>query len=178
MWGHDDNIESVAFSPDGRTIATGSEDRSILVWMLPQTTVAQWTAHEFDVRRVIYAPDGTWLASAADDGTIRTWNAETGAMLTSINAHNGSIRSLGVSPSGSLIASGGEDGFIRIWKADTAEVLNEINIGSRANDSAFGVDDSSIVVACEDGLVRMLNVNTGLLVRSFQGHSAQYGRWQ
>jgi len=97
----DRGVESVAFSPDGRIVATGDSDGKVRLWnaqtSTPLTTVL---SHSRDraVLALAFSPDGKVLVSGGADKTIRYWNVESGQKLKSIAAHDGEIRSLVISP--------------------------------------------------------------------------------
>merc|ERR1711964_173227 len=109
------NIWSVAYSPDGTTLASASDDGSIKLWdtvtgqeLLQQSPLS---GHSDIVFSVTYSPDGTTLASASDDGSIKLWHAETGQELqqSPLSGHNGPISSVAYSPDGTTLASASHD---------------------------------------------------------------------
>ncbi|HWT82214.1 MAG TPA: WD40 repeat domain-containing protein, partial [Candidatus Methylomirabilis sp.] len=113
---HTDQIWTIAFGPDERTLATGGQDGMIKVWDLEQGTLL-WTGwHAGSVLRVIFSPDGRTLASGGGDAVIRFWNVQQGTPLQTITSPDGPVSALAWSPDGCLLASGGFDPQIRLWQ--------------------------------------------------------------
>ena len=101
------NVYSVAYSPDGRKIAAGSEDHIIRVWdVMMRKQVLQLDGHTDTVDYVAFSPDGgNKIVSGGYDQSIRLWDASTGKQLLQLECHNISVRSVALSPDGSKIAS-------------------------------------------------------------------------
>ncbi|KIL64087.1 hypothetical protein M378DRAFT_78803, partial [Amanita muscaria Koide BX008] len=116
--GHTGHVNSVAFSPDGKRIASGSSDNTIYIW--DAETGLQvgdpLKGHTDKVRSVAFSPNGKRIASGASDKTIHIWDAETGLQVGNpLKGHTGSVRSVAFSPDGQRIVSGSSDKTIQIW---------------------------------------------------------------
>jgi WD40 repeat protein/energy-coupling factor transporter ATP-binding protein EcfA2 len=116
--GHESDVLSVAFAPDGTRVASGSDDNTIRVWDLrhPQSEPLILRGHDDTVHAVAFAPDGTRVVSGGDDKTIRIWDLrQPQSEPVILRGHEGTVNSLAFAPSGDRLASGGNDGTIRIW---------------------------------------------------------------
>jgi WD40 repeat protein len=158
MKGHKDNVLSVAFSPDGTKIVSGSADKSLRVWDAEkgQPLGEPFTGHERAVTSVAYSPDRK-IVSGSKDRTIRIWDAGTGRQIGApLQGHTEEVTSVSVSPDGTKIVSGSADKSLRIWDASTRQPIG---------DPLFGHDDTVTSVAFSPGGERIVSGSSDKKIR-------------
>ncbi|MCP4358409.1 MAG: hypothetical protein GY796_10375, partial [Chloroflexi bacterium] len=171
--GHTDWVWSVAFSPDGQTLASASADGSIILWDTSNTKALATrqpigqplTGHSGWVRSLAFSPDGQILASGGTDDTIRLWDPATGQTLgPPLTGHAGFITNLAFSPDGQTLASSSADGTIILWDIPTGEP-----IGSPLADHtgfvlsvAFSPDGQTLASGSEDSTIILWDISTRL----------------
>jgi WD40 repeat protein len=114
--GHSNTVSAVAFSPDGKLVASSGHDGKIKLWNLSERREASVWAHGSVVRSLAWSPDGKVLATGADDGTVKLWDFVTRREIRSFPSIQGThIGAVAFSPDGRLLATGGGDGKISLW---------------------------------------------------------------
>jgi dipeptidyl aminopeptidase/acylaminoacyl peptidase len=168
-------VYSVAFSPDGKTIASGSGDNTIRLWDVGAGRLIRSIAgHGGAVRSVAFSPDGKMIASASEDKTIKLWQVSTGKHIRLFNGHTGSVYSVAFSPDGKTLASSSEEGndsALRLWDVNTGRLIRSFEERNTWVPSvAFSPDGKMIASGSHEQVVKLWDVGTGNLIRSFVGH--------
>lgn len=166
LTGFDDVVHSVAFSPDGRSLAASSDDGLIRIFDSTDLTAitlieAPVQAHTGGVWTIAFAPDGGTLASASWDGTAKLWSVDpvTRAlheMKPSLSGNGGGVPALALSPDGSTIVTGGQDSLVRVWTLAPGTVPVS---DSSMTLPALNRDGSLLVTAGYDSAVRLWSVD-------------------
>ena len=112
--GHSESVNSVAFSPDGRFLASGSWDDTVCVWDLANGQCRTLKGHSSFVLSISFSPDGRFLASCSLDDTVCVWDLANGQCRI-LKGHSSSVRSVSFSPDGRALASASDDHTVRVW---------------------------------------------------------------
>lgn len=136
-------IRSVCFSPDGKFLATGAEDKIIRIWDLATRTIVKYLkGHEQDIYSLDFFPDGKRLVSGSGDRTVRIWDVFNGQCSLTLSIEDG-VTTVAVSPDGSLIAAGSLDRTVRVWDANKGYLVERLDssneFGNGHMDSVYSV---------------------------------------
>jgi RNA polymerase sigma factor (sigma-70 family) len=171
--GHRGKVWRVAFSPDGKRLASASRDKTAKVW--DATTGKEMLTlegHTDEVRSVAFSPDGKQLASGSWDRTVRVWDAMSGKQLITLTGHSREVNTVAFSPDGKRLASGGWDRTVRVWDAATGEETLTIRGPTHfVWGVAFSPDGKQLLSATDEPTARVWNATTGGETLTLSGHN-------
>jgi WD40 repeat protein len=153
-------IHSVIFSPEGKTIASGSGTGQIELWNSDGKLRYSFKGHNLRVTSVAFSPDGKTIASGSWDNTVKLWNLD-GKFLKTLN-HSSDVTSVAFSPDGKTIASGSRDKTVKLWNLD-GKFLKPLNHSSGVISVAFSPDKKTIASLSDDKILKIWSINGKLL---------------
>ena len=168
LTGHTAQIQNLAFSPDGKILASTSNDRTIRVW---DTETGKQLVVLSDRRNfpgtLAFSPDSTTIASDGRTGTIQIWDVATGDPLATLTGHTDTVEALAFSPDGKTLASTSEDLSIRLWDIDSEEHLSTLTGHKKpVKVLVFSPDGNTLASAGMGGTVRLWDPGTGKQIRA------------
>jgi len=170
--GHTQAVHSAVWSPDGKRIASASDDTTVQVWNAGDgSSVLTYHGHAYAVNAVAWSPDGKRIASASSDTTVQVWNAGDGSSVLTYSGHANAVNAVAWSPDGIHIASAGADNTVQIWDAGNGSGAFTYQGHPQAVHSvAWSPDGIHIASASDDHTVQVWNAGDGSGAFTYSGH--------
>lgn len=170
---HSDYVYTLAISPDGEIMVSGSGDKTIKIWNLQTEEIQNTiTGHKGEVYSVVISPDGETILSGGYDNSVRVWEIKTGMLKDTFIEHKSDVFSVAISPDGETIVSGSNDNTIKIWDLKTGKVKHTLTgHESFVYSVAISPDGETIVSGSNDNNIKVWNLNTGELKNTLTGHT-------
>ncbi|RMF66035.1 MAG: hypothetical protein D6742_10965, partial [Cyanobacteria bacterium J069] len=175
-------VWSVAFSPDGHTLASSNDDGTVCLWQVELagrrggvalTPQAPLPGSGQAVRAIAFSPDGRTLASGSDDGSLRLWDYHQGECRRVLTGHRSWVAALAFSPDSGILASGSEDQSVRLWNGRGLCLRTLQGYSNGVWSVAFSPDGHTLASGSQDRTLRLWDRQTGRLLGSLHSHT----RW-
>jgi WD40 repeat protein len=171
--GHSDQVSSVAFSPDGQMVLTGSADGTARLWeMASGRQLGIVAGHSDQVSSVAFSPDGKLVLTGSWDKTARLWETGSGKHMSILAGHSDQVRSVAFSPDGRMVLTGSNDATVRLWETGSGKQIDVLEGHSGSVRSvAFSPDGKLVLTGSEDKTARLWEISSRKLLITFEGHS-------
>ncbi len=171
--GHSDKIHSIAFSADGRFLASAGEDGAGLIWdVATQREYRSFSRSASPLNAVAFSTDGSAVATGSQDGTIVLWDVASGRQLKILQGHSGPVTALAFAHNGQALASASADRSVKLWEPASGRAIGTLS-GHRdtVTTVAFTSDDRFLVSGSVDKTIKIWDSAAGKEVRTLSGHS-------
>ncbi len=180
LTGHEGVVTTVAVSPDGRLLASGSTDKTIKLWSLETGDLLhtfggrslRHRGHSDRISTLAFSPDSLELISGSDDCTLKQWDISTRRLIRTLSGHSWLVSSISISQNGQVFASGGGDGQINLWNLETGERLATLSKHrDRVSTLRLSPDGQTLVSGSYDKTIRLWDLRGDRLIDTLRGHS-------
>ncbi|NER25787.1 MAG: NACHT domain-containing protein, partial [Symploca sp. SIO1C2] len=165
------SIHSVAFSPNGKILATGDTLGEIRLWRLDDGKhILICKGHTYSVKSLVFSCDGQTLASGGYDHTVKLWDIHTGQCLNTLQGHTNVVMSVAFSPNGQTLVSGSEDHTVRLWDINTGNCLNILQGHTNyVRSVTLSCDGQTLASSSFDHTIKLWDIHTGQCFKTLYG---------
>ncbi|MDB9511649.1 caspase family protein [Kamptonema animale CS-326] len=174
--GHNEKVNSISFSPDGKMLATASDDKTIKLWNLDGSLIKTFTGHAERVTRISWSSDSKNIASVSEDKTLRLWKINSNKSKI-CKGHTDYIMDVSFSPDGKMLATASLDKTVKIWQPDCKIMANFAEQEKGAISVSFSANGKMLASGSDDYTARVWSLEPGgageILLNQFKGHGDQ-----
>jgi WD40 repeat protein/HAMP domain-containing protein len=177
--GHKVGVWRIAVSPNGKLIATASEDKTAKIWDWQGNLITSLIGHQDVVRAVAFSPDNKIVATASYDKTVKLWNTQ-GKIIATLKKNNNDLGAgaLNISPDGNMMATADLEGTIKLWQIEQEQDRVSVKLNKTLKSHTeevrkiiFSPNGQLIASASEDNTIKIWH-HSGELLKTFYGHEA------
>jgi WD40 repeat protein len=179
---HQQPVQAVQLSPDGRFIASSANDFSVRIWdratgalvhsLIQPTNRLAFGAPEASTPCLLYSPDGKYLVAGRGDSKILVWETARYQLLHTLNGSAGAIRALTIAPDNKSCVSSDSGDVVRLWNLTEGKEVRQFTLGERANVLAYSPDGTVLYGGCGDGTIRIWQASSLTLTRTIEAHES------
>ena len=172
--GHTSPVTSVAYSPDGKQVLTGSADKTARLWDVKSGKEIYTFEHLNGVASVAFSPDGTQVLTGSWNKTARLWGVESGKEIHAFTGDFGLVTLVAISPEGELVLTDSGDKTARLWDLKSGKALLAFSGHTdQVTSIAFSPDGKQVLTGSKDKTARLWDLKSGKALLAFSGHTDQ-----
>ncbi|XP_040018343.2 POC1 centriolar protein homolog B isoform X1 [Gasterosteus aculeatus] len=166
---HKDAVTCVDFNPNSKQLASGSVDKSLMIWNLaPKARAFRYVGHQDVITGVQFSPSGDLVATSSKDRTVRLWTPSTKGASTAFKAHTAAVRSVAFSPDGLRLATASDDKSVKVWSVHQQRFVCSLAQHTNWVRCARFSPDGRLIASCgDDGTVRLWDTSTKHCINCF-----------
>ncbi len=174
-FGKQTDATALAWSPDGKFLASSAGDEGIRIWDTRDTTkgkeIIRLASPDMSVLCLAFSPDGKTLASGGLDQTVLLWDVSTWKVRQVLKGHTDGVTSVSFTRDGKTLACSAKDQTVRIWETKTGKMIASLNVGKVTRAVVISPDGKRVATGDWDGLIKIWDVPTGKCLRLLKGHT-------
>lgn len=169
---HNSDIWAAKYSPDGKLLASGSVDSTVILWRTGDMRIARKIKQPAGITNLAFSPDGNTVATTSYDGIARLWRTDNGQLVKQFPANGQTLWAIDISPDGKTMACAGEDKTVRLWDLASGKLIKEMSGHNRNIWSVkFSPDGTLLASGSFDSSVKIWNAHTGALLNNLTKHT-------
>ncbi|KAK1804534.1 hypothetical protein P4O66_020542 [Electrophorus voltai] len=167
--GHKDAVTCADFSPNNKQLATGSNDKNLMIWNLnPKARAFRFMGHNDLITAVQFSPSGHLVASSSRDKTVRLWTPNIKGESVAFKAHTATVRSVSFSSDGQRLVTASDDKSLKVWSVHRQKFIYSLNQHTNWVRCARFSPDGRLVASCgDDRTVRLWDTSTRQCINTF-----------